>query len=128
MSAMPEYTGIITDEVNVSESAHTKLMELLQSEEEINGVRIFVQGGGCSGMTYGMTFSEAPSEFDSVMEKDGLTIYVDTVALNYLSGVEIDYVEEGMGANFVFRNVFTATGGSGTCGACGAMGGGGGCA
>lgn len=124
MSAMPEYTGIITDEVNVSESAYSKLMELLRSEEEVNGVRIFVQGGGCGGMTYGMTFSEAPSEFDSVMEKDGLTLYVDAVALNYLSGVEIDYVEEGMGASFVFRNVFAATGGSGACGACGAAGGG----
>lgn len=124
MSAIPQYNTTISDEVNVTAAAHEKLVELLKSEDDINGVRIFVQGGGCGGMTYGMTFSEAPTKFDSVMEKDGLTVYVDAVALNYLSGVEIDYVEQGMGSSFVFRNVFQATGGSGTCGTCGAAGGG----
>jgi iron-sulfur cluster insertion protein len=126
VSAIPEYNTTISDEVNVTPTAHEKLVELLKSEDEVNGVRIFVQGGGCGGMTYGMTFSEAPTRFDSVMEKDGLTVYVDAVALNYLSGVEIDYVEQGVGSSFVFRNVFQATGGSGTCGTCGAAGGGGG--
>ncbi|WP_455212522.1 HesB/IscA family protein [Kaarinaea lacus] len=124
MSAMPEYKSTITDEVNVSPSAQEKLIELLNAEEEVNGVRIFVSGGGCGGMTYGMTFAEAPTQFDSILEKDGLTVYVDAVALSYLKGVEIDYVEQGMGASFVFRNVFAATGGSGTCSACGAAGGG----
>jgi iron-sulfur cluster insertion protein len=124
MSAMPEYKSTITDEVNVTPSAQEKLIELLNAEEEVNGVRIFVSGGGCGGMTYGMTFAEAPTQFDSILEKDGLTMYVDAVALNYLSGVEIDYVEQGMGASFVFRNVFAATGGSGACSACGASGGG----
>lgn len=124
MSALPEYNSTITDEVNVSPAARDKLVELLNSEEDVNGVRIFVSGGGCGGMTYGMTFSEAPTQFDSIMEKDGLTVYVDAVALNYLSGVEIDYVEQGMGASFVFKNVFASTGGSGTCGSCGAAGGG----
>jgi iron-sulfur cluster insertion protein len=124
MSAMPEYKSTITDEVNVTSSAQEKLIELLNAEEEVNGVRIFVSGGGCGGMTYGMTFAEAPTQFDSILEKNGLTIYVDAVALSYLAGVEIDYVEQGMGASFVFRNVFAATGGSGTCSACGAAGGG----
>lgn len=124
MSAMPEFNTTITDEVNVSPSALEKLVELLSSEEEVNGVRIFVSGGGCGGMTYGMTFSEAPTEFDSILEKDGLTMYVDSVAMAYLKGVEIDYVEQGMGASFVFRNVFAATGGTGACSACGASGGG----
>ncbi len=124
MSALPQYNSTITDEVNVTAPAHNKLVELLNSEEDVNGVRIFVSGGGCGGMTYGMTFSEAPTQFDSILEKDGLTVYVDAVALNYLSGVEIDYVEQGMGASFVFKNVFAATGGSGACGSCGAAGGG----
>ena len=52
------------------------------------------------------------------------SIYVDAVALNYLRGVEIDYVERPTGASFVFNNAFAMTGGSGTCGACGAAGGG----
>ena len=124
MSAMPEYKSTLTDEVNVTPAAQEKLVELLNAEEEVNGVRIFVSGGGCGGMTYGMTFAEAPTEFDSILQQNGLTMYVDAIALSYLQGVEIDYVEQGMGASFVFRNVFAATGGSGTCSACGAAGGG----
>ncbi len=124
MSALPEYNTTIVDEIKVMPAAHEKLVELLNSEEEINGVRIFVSGGGCGGMTYGMTFSEAPLTHDSILEKDGLTLYVDAVALSFLSGVEIDFVQQGMGASFVFKNAFAATGGSGTCGACGAAGGG----
>lgn len=124
MSALPEYNTTIVDEIKVLPAAHEKLVELLSSEEDVNGVRIFVSGGGCGGMTYGMTFSEAPLAHDSILEKDGLTLYVDAVALSFLSGVEIDFVQQGMGASFVFKNAFAATGGSGTCGACGAAGGG----
>jgi iron-sulfur cluster insertion protein len=124
MSALPEYNTTLSDEVNVLPAAHEKLVELLSSEDEVNGVRIFVSGGGCGGMTYGMTFAEAPQPYDSILEKDGLTLYIDAVALSFLSGVEIDFVQQGMGASFVFRNAFAATGGSGTCGACGAAGGG----
>ncbi len=125
MSALPAYKSQLSDEINVTPAAKAKLIDLLSSEDEVNGVRIFVQGGGCSGMTYGMTFAEAPHQFDSILDRDGLTVYVDAVALSYLSGVEIDYVEQGMGASFVFRNVFAATGGSGGCNACGGSGGGG---
>lgn len=124
MSALPEFNTTITDEIKVLPAAHEKLVELLSAEEEVNGVRIFVSGGGCGGMTYGMTFSEGPTENDSILEKDGLTLYVDAVALSFLSGVEIDFVQQGMGASFVFKNAFAATGGSGVCGACGAAGGG----
>ncbi|MEE8379245.1 MAG: iron-sulfur cluster assembly accessory protein [Gammaproteobacteria bacterium] len=124
MSALPEFNTTIIDEVKVMPAAHEKLVELLNSEEEINGVRIFVSGGGCGGMTYGMTFSEAPLAHDSILEQDGLTLYVDSVALSFLSGVEIDFVQQGMGASFVFKNAFAATGGSSTCGACGSAGGG----
>jgi iron-sulfur cluster insertion protein len=124
MSSVPVYKESLTDEIKVTPAAHVKLVELINSEEEVNGVRIFVSGGGCGGMTYGMTFAEAPTPFDSVYQQDGLTIYVDAVALNYLEGVEIDYQQQGLGASFVFKNVFASTGGSGTCGACGAAGGG----
>ncbi|WP_455216831.1 HesB/IscA family protein [Kaarinaea lacus] len=124
MSALPEFNTTITNEIKVLPAAHEKLIELLSAEEEVNGVRIFVSGGGCGGMTYGMTFSDAPTKHDSVLEQDGLTLYVDAVALGFLSGVEIDFVQQGMGASFVFKNAFAATGGSGVCGACGAAGGG----
>ncbi|MCI0505888.1 MAG: iron-sulfur cluster assembly accessory protein [Gammaproteobacteria bacterium] len=124
MSSVPAYKESLTNEINVTPAAHAKLVELISTEDEVNGVRIFVSGGGCGGMTYGMTFAEAPTPFDSVYRQDGLTIYVDSVALNYLEGVEIDYQQQGLGASFVFKNVFASTGGSGTCGACGAAGGG----
>ncbi len=124
MSAVPAYKQSLTDEIKVTPAAHEKLAELVNSEEEINGVRIFVSGGGCGGMTYGMTFAEAPTPFDSVFQQDGLKVYIDAVALNYLEGVEIDYQQQGLGASFVFKNVFAATGGSGACSACGAAGGG----
>ncbi len=119
MSAQPEFNKSLSDEINIMPAAHEKLVELLSSEEDVNGVRIFVSGGGCSGMTYGMTFSEAPTDYDAILEKDGLTLYIDAVALSYLNGVEIDFVQQGMGASFVFRNAFAATGGSGACGGCG---------
>ncbi|MGD8568908.1 MAG: iron-sulfur cluster assembly accessory protein [Gammaproteobacteria bacterium] len=124
MSSLPAYKDQLSDEISISPAAKEKLIELLESEEDINGVRIFVSGGGCGGMTYGMTFAEAPSKFDSVYDDDKLKVYVDAVALNYLEGVEIDYVQQGLGASFVFKNVFAATGGSGACSACGAAGGG----
>ena len=124
MSAAPAYKETLTDEINITPSAHEKLVELLDSEEEITGVRIFVSGGGCGGMTYGMTFAENPSPYDSIFKKDKLTVYIDAVALAYLEGVEIDYQQQGVNASFVFKNVFAATGGSGACSACGAAGGG----
>ena len=115
-------------EVNVSPSAQEQLLEIVKGEPSAQGIRIFVSGGGCGGMTYGMTYAEDASAFDSVLEMDELKVFVDSVALSYLSGVEIDYKTEGLNSSFVFKNVFASTGGSGACGGCGGGGGGGGCA
>jgi len=128
---MPEvqFNTSLTNEISVSPDAVEQLIAITRSEEDINGVRIFVSGGGCGGMTYGMTFVDQPSPYDCVLEKEGLNIYIDSVALGYLEGVEIDYKTEGVNKSFVFRNVFANAGGSGACGGCGAAsGGGGGCA
>lgn len=119
-----QFNHTITDAVKVSSIAEEKLLQLINTEPDISGIRIFVSGGGCGGMTYGMTFVETPTEFDCVLECDEVNVYVDAVALNYLEGVEIDYKNEGLNQSFVFNNVFAQTGGSGTCGACGAAGGG----
>ena len=126
MSEASYPTELTEQQVRLTEAAHAKMRELMTDtdDDEIEAIRVFVAGGGCGGMTYGMTFTNALSEFDSVLEKDGVKIYVDAVALNYLKGVEIDFVQQGMGASFVFNNVFQATGGSGACSACGAAGGG----
>ena len=112
-------------DLRITAAAEAKLVELFtDADEELQAIRVFVSGGGCNGMTYGMTFTEERTEYDHVMERPGFQMYVDAVAINFLRGVEIDYVERPTGASFVFNNVFAATGGSGTCGACGASGGG----
>lgn len=132
-AAQAEYGKLITpEELRISPAARQKMAELMADvDEEILGIRVFVSGGGCSGMQYGMTFTDARTEYDGVFEGEGFAVYVDAVALNYLQGAEIDFVERPTGASFVFRNVFAAVGGSGACGGCGAANrapAGGGCA
>jgi iron-sulfur cluster insertion protein len=119
-----QFKTSLTDEIKVSPEAVEQLIAITEKEDDINGVRIFVSGGGCGGMTYGMTFVEQPNEFDCVLETNGMNIYVDAVALGFLEGVEIDFKTQGVNKSFVFKNVFANTGGAGTCGACGAAGGG----
>jgi len=120
----PQFKSQLTDEINVTPEAIEQLLALTADEDDVNGVRIFVSGGGCGGMSYGMTLVEEPTELDATWEKDGLKVYVDAVALSYLEGVEIDYQTQGINRSFVFKNVFASTDGSGACGSCGAAGGG----
>ncbi len=118
----PELTSA---DLDVTESAQKKLAEIVnQSEDDIEGIRIYVGGGGCSGLTYGMTFTDQVTDYDTVLDFGDFKILVDVVALNYLRGAQIDYISEVGRERFVFNNVFAETGGSGTCGACGAAGGG----
>ena len=107
-------------------TAREKMLELFSQveDDELKAIRVFVSGGGCGGMGYGMTFTDGQSEYDCIRKEEGFDVVVDAVALNFLRGVEIDYVERPTGASFVFNNAFAITGGSGTCGACGSSGGG----
>lgn len=111
-------------EIALTPTASDQLARLVGEidDDEIEAVRIYVAGGGCAGMTYGMTFTDRRTEFDRVLAGDGFNIYIDAVAMNYLSGAEIDYVTRETGATFVFNNVFQSTGGSGMCGGCGGAG------
>jgi len=122
-----QFNTQLTNQINVSDEAVKQLIALTESEDDINGVRIFVSGGGCGGMTYGMTFVDQPSAFDATLEKDGLKVHVDAVALGFLEGVEIDYQIDGANASFVFKNVFANSSSGGSCGGCGGASGGGGC-
>ena len=122
-----EYPGTLSEnEIKVSAVAGEQLQRLISGveDDDIEAIRIYVAGGGCSGMTYGMTFTDRRTGYDRIYEGDGYRVYVDAVALNYLRGVEIDFVTRETGSTFVFNNVFQATGGAGTCGACGMAGGG----
>jgi len=90
--------------VTLTPSASVKVRELLDQEEETNlGLRIFVAGGGCSGMQYGMTLDEE-QEGDAIMELDGIRILVDEMSASYISGSEVDYVDSLMGAGFTVNN------------------------
>lgn len=119
-----QFKSQLTDEIKVSPEAIRQMLALTENEFGVTGVRIFVAGGGCGGMSYGMTFVEQPQANDCLLEQDGMKIYIDAVALGFLAGVEIDYRDQGMNKSFVFKNVFANTGGAGTCGACGSAGGG----
>ncbi len=126
----PEVLGDISDsfhvelstgDLEVTQSAQDKLREIIeQSDEDVSAIRIYVGGGGCGGMSYGMTFTDQQTDFDTVQNFDGFKLYVDVVALNYLRGAQIDYVQEVGRERFVFNNVFAETGGTGACGGCGA--------
>jgi iron-sulfur cluster insertion protein len=125
-AANPFAVELQESDLALTAAAREKMLELFSQveDEDLKAIRVFISGGGCGGMGYGMTFTDARSEYDCVRREQGFDVYVDAVALNFLRGVEIDYVERPTGASFVFNNAFSITGGSGTCGACGAAGGG----
>jgi iron-sulfur cluster insertion protein len=122
--AAPYRTDIGEVELSLTPAAQSQMSELLSNvDEDFAGIRVFVAGGGCGGMGYGMTFATAITPYDKVLEGQGYSIIVDPVAFNYLQGCEIDFVDDGLDSTFVFNNVFRSVGGSGACGGCG----GGGC-
>jgi iron-sulfur cluster insertion protein len=96
-----------------TDAAAAKVRNLI--EEEKNPalmLRVFVSGGGCSGFQYGFTFEESVGEDDTRIEKNGVTLLVDPLSFQYLSGAEIDYKEDLNGAQFVIKNPQAKT----TCG------------
>jgi iron-sulfur cluster insertion protein len=96
-----------------TESAANKVKTLIEEEGNTElKLRVFVQGGGCSGFQYGFTFDEAVNEDDAVMEKNGVQLLIDSMSYQYLLGSEIDYKEDLEGAQFVIKNPNATT----TCG------------
>ena len=100
--------------VTVTEKAAGKIRELMAEEPqgEISVLRIAVQGGGCSGFQYGFTFDENAEEGDTRVDNQGVTLLIDPMSIQYLTGAEIDYREDIEGAQFVIRNPNATT----TCG------------
>ncbi len=88
-----------------TDAAAAKVKELIDEEgnPELK-LRVFVQGGGCSGFQYGFTFDEALAEDDTAMEKNGVTLLIDAMSYQYLVGAEIDYKDDLEGAQFVIKN------------------------
>ena len=91
--------------ITITENVDTKVAEILQEETEPNAsLRVFVQGGGCSGMSYGFTLETEQNEDDFVIEQQGVKYLVDAMSMQYLQGATIDYKEDFEGANFVISN------------------------
>ena len=96
-----------------TDAAARKVGELIREEGNPRlKLRVFVSGGGCSGFQYGFTFDENQEEGDTRVDRDGVTLLVDPMSVQYLQGAEIDYKEDVQGAQFVIRNPNAAT----TCG------------
>lgn len=101
------------EEIRFTENAAIKVSELIAEEGNPNlKLRVYVTGGGCSGFQYGFTFDEDVSEDDTLVEKKGVTILIDSMSIQYLTGAEIDFTEGLSGAQFVIRNPNAQT----TCG------------
>jgi iron-sulfur cluster assembly accessory protein len=93
--------GIIT----VTPSAATKIQELLTEEGKAeSGLRVFVQGGGCSGFQYGLMIEEGGGVGDQLFESNGVKLYVDPVSLSYVKGAEVDFVDTITGGGFTIKN------------------------
>jgi len=91
--------------ITITDSAVVKIKDILAEENNPDlKLRVFVQGGGCSGMSYGFTLDDTQAEDDWDIEVDGVTVYVDSMSSNYLQGAVIDYVESDMGSSFSIKN------------------------
>ena len=91
--------------VTLTEGALSQLKSLLEKEANSDlGLRVFVSGGGCSGLQYGMAFDDNLRPGDEVVEQDGVKILVDDFSAPYIRGSEIDYVDSLMGAGFTVHN------------------------
>src|SRR5207253_5486992 len=92
--------------INVSETAAVKISELLTEENKTgSGLRVFVQGGGCSGFQYGLMIEEnGQGAGDQVFESNGVKLFVDPISIRYLTGAEVDFVDTITGGGFTIKN------------------------
>lgn len=108
----PDYQQL-SRPLDFTASAAAKVRELIDGEgNPALKLRVYIQGGGCSGFQYGFEFDEDRAEDDLAIETDGVTLLVDPLSLQYLMGASVDYVESLHGAQFTIRNPNAKT----TCG------------
>lgn len=100
--------------ISISDSAAVKLAAILEEEKQSKNtkIRVYVEGGGCSGMQYGFTFDENQSEDDFEISAGSTKLLVDAMSITYLQGAEIDYVDDLNGSQFKIKNPNATT----TCG------------
>ena len=91
--------------ITVTAKAAEKIHEYISQEaEKPEFLRVYVQGGGCSGLSYGMGFEKAAEEDDLVLEENGVKILVDSYSQDHLKGANVDYIESLMGSGFKINN------------------------
>jgi iron-sulfur cluster insertion protein len=96
---------VIPTPVNFTDNAVSKVKELIEEEGTPDlKLRVFVSGGGCSGFQYGFTFEESINDDDTKVVKDSVTLLIDPMSLQYLTGAEIDYQDNVQGSQFVIKN------------------------
>lgn len=108
-------TTVARGPVSVTDAAAGKIQDLLAEEQKNEaGLRVFVQGGGCSGFQYGLMLEDGPgdTESDRIFESNGVKLFVDPISVRYLLGAEVDFVDNLMGGGFTIRNPNAKT----TCG------------
>jgi iron-sulfur cluster assembly protein len=97
-------SAVETSILSITPTAAEKVRELLEQENDASlALRIFVAGGGCSGLQYGMTLDEK-QDGDTTVEQSGIKVLVDEMSLGYINGSQIDYVDSLMGAGFTVNN------------------------
>ncbi len=105
--------------VKISDTAIEKVKEILVAEGKAGwGLRIFLTEGGCSGPSYGMDIDEHPAESDEIVEKNGLRLFLDQVTSQAVSGMEIDFIDDGQRQGFVITGGPASSCGTG-CSSCG---------
>lgn len=110
---MDTVTNLGAPTLNFSDSAAAKVAELIAEEGNPNlKLRVFITGGGCSGFQYGFTFDEKTEDGDTEVRNQDVTLLIDPMSIQYLSGAEIDYKSDLEGSRFVIRNPNAST----TCG------------
>ena len=91
--------------ISLTTSAVAKVKEIMAQQNPVPaGLRVGVQGGGCSGFSYAMSFENSAGMMDKTFDMDGLKVYVDATSIMYLNGCIVDYVETLEGAGFKFEN------------------------
>ena len=93
--------------ISVTETAASKIGALMAEENKASGgLRVFVQGGGCSGFQYGLMIEEGEGDLSAcrVFESNGVRLYVDPISLRYLGGAQVDFVDNLTGGGFTIKN------------------------
>ena len=107
--------AIAENPINVTETAAGKITKLLTEENKNEaGLRVFVQGGGCSGFQYGLMIEDGvgDAETDKVFQSNGIKLFVDPISIRYLTGAEVDFIDNLEGGGFTIKNPNAKT----TCG------------